>query len=174
MKRERKITWEDPMALAAEAMEMSGLEYLQAAQQRHVSVAPIASLMGYELAEVREGRVMFTVSPDEYHYNPLGVVHGGLLATVMDSAMACAIHTTLPRGEGSTTVELHINYVRAVTTQIGRLRCEGEIIHRGGRIATAQARVVDETGLLYAHGTTTCLIFRARKNGAPSNEEANS
>lgn len=174
MKRERTITWADPLATAAAAMQMSGLEYLQAIQRQQLPAPPIASLMGYDLTEVGHGRVVFVVSPDECHYNPLGVVHGGLLATVMDSAMACAIHTMLARGEGSTTIELHINYVRPVTTQTGLLRCEGEVIHRGGRIATAQGRVFDQSGLLYAHGTTTCLIFRLGQDNATANQLANS
>ncbi|MCS6805669.1 MAG: PaaI family thioesterase [Acidobacteriota bacterium] len=174
MKRERTITWADPQAVAATARQMSGLEYLQAIQRQQLPAPPIASLMGYDLVEVSPGRVVFVVSPHECHYNPLGVVHGGLLATVMDSAMACAIHTMLPRGEGSTTLELHVNYVRAVTIQTGPLRCEGEVIYRGGRIATAQARVFDQSGLLYAHGTTTCLIFRLSQDSGTPNQQANS
>ncbi|HEY0035194.1 MAG TPA: PaaI family thioesterase, partial [Longimicrobium sp.] len=96
----------------------------------------------------------------EYHYNPIGVVHGGLAATMADSAMGCAVHSTLPAGAGYTTLEFKINFVRPLTRDTGRVLCEARTIHVGGRVATAEARVTDAEGRLYAHATTTCMVFR--------------
>lgn len=121
---------------------------------------PIAALMGFGIAEVSEGRVVFTCTPAEYHYNPIGSVHGGLAATLLDSALGCVVQSMLPAGVAYTTAELHINYVRAITTQTGPMRCEAEIIHSGRRLATAQGRLIDAQGKLYAHGTTTCLVLQ--------------
>ena len=104
---------------------------------------------------------VFAVEPAEYHYNPIGVVHGGVAATLLDSAMGCAVHSALPAGAGYTSLEIKVNFVRPLTAETGRVRCEAKLIHLGGRTATAEGRVVDEAGKLYAHGTTTCLIFRS-------------
>jgi uncharacterized protein (TIGR00369 family) len=116
--------------------------------------------MNFQIAELSEGRAVFTVEPAEYHYNPIGVVHGGLAATLLDSAMGCAVHSTLPAGVGYTTLEIKVNYIRAMTAETGLVRCEAQVIHVGGRTATAEGRVIDSSGKLYAHATTTCMIFR--------------
>jgi uncharacterized protein (TIGR00369 family) len=116
--------------------------------------------MNFGLAELEEGRAVFTVEPAEYHYNPIGVVHGGLAATLLDSAMGCAVHSTLPAGAGYTTLEVKVNFVRPLTAETGEVRCEAEVIHVGGRTATAEGKVLDASGKLYAHATTTCIIFR--------------
>jgi uncharacterized protein (TIGR00369 family) len=158
--RTRTITWEDPLPLAQQGRAMSGLAYLRAIQRGELPSPPIAALLGMSIAEVEEGRVVFTVRPAEYHYNPIGVVHGGLAATLLDSAMGCAVHSTLPAGTGYTTLEIKVNYVRALTSEIGDARAEGIVIHRGGRVATAEGRLVGPDGALYAHATTTCIIFR--------------
>ena len=158
--RARTITWEDPMITAEKGRAMSGLDALRAVQSGELPPPPIAVLLGMSIAEVDMGRVVFTATPAEYHYNPIGVVHGGLAATLLDSAMGCAVHSTLPAGTGYTTLEIKVNYVRAITRDTGEVRCEAHIIHQGGRIATAEARVTDAAGKLYAHGTTTCIIFR--------------
>jgi uncharacterized protein (TIGR00369 family) len=160
--RMRTVSWEDPLRGAAAGRELSGLEYLDALRAGRLPAPPIALLLGFELVEVKPGHAVFSVQPGEHHYNPIGVVHGGLLATVLDSAMGCAVHSTLPRGSGYTTLELNTHFVRAVTRETGRLRCEAEIVHGGGRVATAQGRVHDEGGRLYAHATTTCLILSER------------
>ena len=102
----------------------------------------------------------FSSNPAEYHYNPIGVVHGGLAATLLDSAMGCAVHSTLPAGAGYTTLEIKVNYIRPMSAETGEVRCEANIIHAGGRTATAEGKVLDQEGKLYAHGTTTCMIFR--------------
>jgi uncharacterized protein (TIGR00369 family) len=117
--------------------------------------------MNFKLDEVSEGHAVFTVEPDEYHYNPIGVVHGGLAATLLDSAMGCAVHSALPAGAGYTTLEVKINFVRAISADTGLIRGEGKLIHLGVRTATAEGRVLDSAGKLYAHGTTTCMIFRS-------------
>lgn len=138
---------------------MSGLDYLQAIATGQLPPPPIANLLNMQLVEVSEGRAVFTVQPSEYHYNPIGAVHGGLAATLCDSAMACAIHATLSPGKAYTTVELHVNYIRPIIVQTSLLRCIGQIIHVGRRIATAEARLLDNDDKLYAHATTTCIIL---------------
>lgn len=158
--RERTFSWFDPMVGAAAARTMSGLEYLHAIGRGEVPPPPIMALLGIEAVEAQAGRVVFAVTPAEYHYNPIGVVHGGVASTLCDSAMACAVHSTLPAGVGYTTLELKINFVRPLTVQSGRVTCEGAVIHVGGRVATAEARVLDAAGTLYAHATTTCLVLR--------------
>jgi uncharacterized protein (TIGR00369 family) len=121
---------------------------------------PFASLLNFDLVEVSEGHAAFAVNPAEYHYNPIGVVHGGLAATLLDSAMGCAVHSMLPAGAGYTTLEIKVNFIRAMTAETGRVRCEANVVHSGALTATAEGRIVDEAGKLYAHGTTTCLILR--------------
>ena len=121
--------------------------------------APIAELVGFDLVEAGEGRASVELDPAERHYNPLGTVHGGIAATLLDSAMGCAVHTTLDEGEAYTTLELKVNYVRAITEATGRVVATGSVIHRGGRVATAEARLTDAGGRLLAHGTSTCLIM---------------
>jgi uncharacterized protein (TIGR00369 family) len=116
-------------------------------------------VLGFKVAEVEKGRVVFAYRPVFDHYNPLGTVHGGIAATLLDSVMGCAVHTTLGAGTGYTTVEIKISYVRAMTDSTGPVRAEGKVINVGSRIATAEGRLVDGAGRLLAHGTTTCLIF---------------
>ncbi|HEX6710586.1 MAG TPA: PaaI family thioesterase [Rubrobacter sp.] len=158
--RTRTVSWEDPAPGAEAARNMSGLEYLRAMMRGELPAPPMAALMGFGFVEIDEGRVVFECVPAEYHYNPIGAVHGGLACTLFDSAMGCAVHTELPAGVGYTTIELKVNLLRPITVQSGRLLCEGETIHVGGRIATAEARLKDKSGRLYGHATTTCMIFR--------------
>jgi uncharacterized protein (TIGR00369 family) len=158
--RTRTVRWEDPMPGVEKLSSMSGLEYLRAMAEGRLPAPPIADLVGFSISEVEEGRVVFECLPAEYHYNPIGSVHGGLACTLFDSAMGCAVHTKLPAGVGYTTVELKVNFLRPITADTGRLRCEGKTIHVGGRIATAEARLLDEVGRLHGHATTTCMIFR--------------
>jgi len=139
--------------------ELSGLEQLRATLLR--GGAPIGRLIGMDVDSLDEGRAVFSLVPGEQHYNPLGTVHGGIAATMLDSAMGCAVHSTLPSGARFTTLDLHIHYTRAVTADTGRIVAIGETVHVGGRTATAEARLVDESGTLLAHGTTTCLIMRS-------------
>src|SRR5918997_5756208 len=132
---------------------MTGLELLRAIAAGEVAGAPIAELLGFEPVEAEEGRVVFACVPGPQHYNPIGTVHGGLAATLLDSAMGCAVHSTLPAGAGYTTLEVKVNYVRPLTAETGEVRCEAEVIHVGGRTATAEGKVLDASGKLYAHGT---------------------
>lgn len=157
--RSRRVTWNDPMVSAEAVKSMSGLAFLQALLNGDLPAPPISDSLAFYLTEVTEGHAVFTIEPAEFHYNLLGSVHGGVAATLLDSAAACAIHSTLPAGTGYTTVELHINYIRPVTAVTAPLRCIGQTIHVGRRMATAEARLVDENDKLYAHATTTCMIF---------------
>lgn len=154
------ISWEDPRTIAEAGRGLSGLEFLQKIVAGEIPRPPLASLMNFQLVELSEGRAVFAVEPKEYHYNPIGVVHGGLAATLLDSAMGCAVHSTLPVGAGYTTLEMKVNFVRAMTSETGRVRAEANVIHAGRRTATADGRVIDDAGKLYAHATTTCLIIR--------------
>ena len=158
--RTRIITWEDPMVGAAAGLTMTGLEYLRAMQRGELPAPPIMATLGIGIVEVEEGRVVFSVEPAEYHYNPIGVVHGGVASTLCDSAMACAIHSTLPLGVSYTTLELKVNVVRPMTRDPGRVVCEGRTLHVGGRVGTAEARITDAAGKLYAHATSTCMVMR--------------
>lgn len=160
--KERTVTisWEDPRPLAEAGRRLSGFEFLQKIVSGDLPRPPLAALMNFQIVELEEGRAVFAVDPAEYHYNPIGVVHGGLAATLLDSAMGCAVHSMLPVGTGYTTLELKVNFIRAMTAETGRVRAEGKLIHLGNRTATAEGRVVDESGKLYAHATTTCLILR--------------
>lgn len=160
--RRREYTWDDPSSMAELIGRRSGLELLLDIVAGKLPKPPIASTLDYEMTEVREGFVVFEVVPAEYHYNPLGVVHGGLAATLLDSAMGCAVHSVLPAEVRYTTIELKVNYIRALTTATGRVRAEGTVIHIGGRVGVAEGRIIDAEGRLYAHGTTTCLILRER------------
>ena len=158
--RRRTVVWEDPTSGVGAAEEMSGLEYLRAIARGELPAAPMADLMGFGFYEIEEGRVVFECVPAEYHYNPIGAVHGGLACTLADSAMGCAVHTMLPAGTGYTTLEIKTNLLRPITVETGRLLCEGKAIHVGKRVATAEARLTDEAGKLYAHAITTCMVFR--------------
>ena len=158
--RTRTVSWQDPHALAAAGAGLSGLEYLHKIVAGELPPPPIGLLLDFRIAEITEGSAVFLVTPAEFHYNPIGVVHGGVAATLLDSAMGCAVHSTLPAGASYTTLEIKVNYVRAMTAETGEVRCEANVIHVGGRTATAEGKIVDARGKLYAHGTTTCIIFR--------------
>jgi uncharacterized protein (TIGR00369 family) len=146
---------------------VTGLEFLRAIAAGELPGAPIADLLGFAPVEAEEGRVVFAAVPEAKHYNPIGTVHGGLAATLLDSAMGCAVHSVLPAGIGYTTLELKVNFVRPITSETGRILCEGTVVHRGGRVATAEGRVFAEAdGKLLAHGTTTCLILSQNGHSA--------
>jgi uncharacterized protein (TIGR00369 family) len=161
--RSRLVTWEDPAELAAGIRGLPGLEGMRAMINGELPPPPIATLLGVQLVSAEEGCAVFAAVPGEQHYNPIGVVHGGLAATMLDSAMACAVHTTLPAGVPYTSLELKLNFVRPITASTGRVLCEGKVVHRGSQIATAEGRLyVESTGKLLAHGVTTCLIMGPR------------
>jgi len=158
--RTRTFTWQDPMGVATLARERSGMELLQAVIDGTVGPPPIADLLGMTFVEVGEGRAVFAVEPAEWMYNPIGSVHGGIAATLLDSCMGCAIHSTLPAGVGYATSDLQIRYSRGITLQTGRIVAEGTVVHAGRRLATAEGRLTEAaTGKLLAHATTGCMLI---------------
>lgn len=146
------------MTTAAWVGKMSGLELLQRIIRENAA-PPIAILLDFMLVDVADGFAAFEVKPQEFHYNPTGSVHGGVAATVMDSALGCAVLSTLPVGVGYTTAELHVNMVRAISKDTPKLRAEARVLHRGRTIRTAECKLTDMDGKLYAHGTTTCVVL---------------
>jgi uncharacterized protein (TIGR00369 family) len=162
--RRRSYTWGDTKSAAARARGMSGKDYLAAMMRGEVPGAPMAETLGFRLAEVGDGRVTFVCEPAEYHYNVAESVHGGLAATLIDSATGCAVHTTLPAGTGYTTVNLSVDLIKGIGAGVGTLRCEGWVVRAGGRIAVADAEVKGADGTLYARGSATCLVLRPDKS----------
>lgn len=148
------------MTGAKAALSLSGLDYLRGMGRGDFPPPPIVNLVDFRLLEVDEGRIVFGFTPAEYHYNPIGSVHGGVISTLLDSALSCAVHSTLPAGVGYTTLEIKVNYVRPVATTTGPMRCEGKVIFRGSTVATSESALMDAGGKLYAHAGGTCLILR--------------
>lgn len=158
--RSRTLVWQDPVATAAAGAEMSGMEYMSALVSGEMPPPPIAVTMRLRPIELEEGRVVFEGEPGEEHYNPIGVVHGGYAATLLDSALGCAVHTTLPAGVGYTSLGLEAKFVRPLTRDTGRVLCEASVVYRGRRQATAEARLTAaDSGKLLAHGISTCIVL---------------
>ena len=159
-----RTTDEEKTAVDTQARQaLTGLEYMRQLLTGEREPSGMARLMNMRLVEVEEGRAVFAVEPDERHYNGLGIAHGGLAATLLDSALGCAINTLMTGGRVFTTLEMKINYVRPMRRETGEVRCEARVLHAGGRVATAEGRIVDASGKLYAHGTATCMLFRSRQ-----------
>ena len=144
-----------------EAMtSLSGLDYMRAIARGEIEQPPMARLLGFGAVEVDEGRAVFTAEPGDQHYSPIGVVHGGLAATLLDSAMGVAVHTTLPAGWSYGSLDLSVRYLRPITRETGRIRAEGVVVHRGSRTATMEGRVwAEDSGKLLAHGTGSALLL---------------
>ena len=160
--RSRTVLWQDPSEVARAAVGRTGLELLREMFAGKLPPPPIAATMGFRGVEVDQGRAVFEGEPGEHLYNPIGSVHGGFAMALLDSAMGCAIHTTLLAGERYTTLEVKTNFVRPITVDTGTVRCEGVVVHRGGTVATAEGRLYAAgSGKLLAHGSTTCLIARS-------------
>jgi uncharacterized protein (TIGR00369 family) len=158
--RERTITWEDPLATAAAAKGRTGLEFIRALMAGEVPPPPITLLMNMLPVEAEEGRAVFAGVPGEEFYNPIGVVHAGFVMTLADSALGCAVQTTLPAGRAYTTLETKVNMIRPIHASTGRVLADATVLHSGRTTATAECRVIaEETGKLLAHGTTTCAVF---------------
>ena len=138
---------------------LSGLEFMQGIVEGRFPPPPIAAALKFELVEVEKGSAVFEAVPDFDFYNPIGVVHGGYAATLLDSCMGCAVHTTMAAGQAYTTLEYKISLVRGMSDKTGRIRAEGKILQVGKRVATAEGWLTDANGKLLAHGTTTCLVF---------------
>jgi len=154
------ITWHDPMITAAAVPGMTGLEFLRAIRDGKLPPAPIAVLLGFRPVEVEEGMVVFEGAPDESVYNPIGVVHGGLVCTMADTVAACAVHSTLPAGLTYTSIDLNVSYTRPVTKDSGTLRAIGTIVKPGRRVAFSKAEILDGRGKVVATATSSCLIMR--------------
>ena len=158
--RWRSYQWQDPAVPAEAARSMTGLDFLRAIADGTLPAPPVARTLGFTVAAVDPGRVVFEFTPAEYHYNPIGSVHGGVYATLCDSACGCAVHSMLPAGAYYTSMDLSVRFLRPVTTGSGRLLCEGTVTHLGSRTALAEARLTGTGGRLYAHATSSCLIVR--------------
>jgi uncharacterized protein (TIGR00369 family) len=158
--RRRTLVWQDPVVTAAVGATMSGIDYMTAIVSGEVPPPPIAVTMRMRPIELEEGRVVFEGEPGEEHYNPIGVVHGGYAATLLDSALGCAVHTTLPAGIAYTSLGLEAKFVRPLTRDTGRVVCEANVVYRGRKQATAEARLTAaDSGKLLAHGVSTCLLL---------------
>ena len=158
--RTRTYTWHEPSSLQAAGTDRPGLELLQRFADGKLPPPPIFSMLEASIVEVQRGRVVFALTPTEWMFNPIGSVHGGIAATILDSCMGCAVHTMLPAGTGYTTGDLHIRYLRAMTAETGPVLAEGTIVHAGRRQATAESRLtVQSTGKLIATGTSACVLL---------------
>lgn len=157
--RTRTIEWQDPMITAAGARGRTGLGFLRAIIDGTIPPPPIGAALGFELIAAEDNVARFRGLPAEYQYNPMGAVHGGYACTLLDSAMGCAVMTTLDEHTAYTTTDLSIHLTRAITARTGPIIAEGRVIHRGRRVVTAEGRLCDEEGRLLAHGTTSCLLM---------------
>jgi uncharacterized protein (TIGR00369 family) len=157
--REKTITWQDPLPTADLGRHLSGLDYLAGIAEGSIPPPPIASHFGMRWVSVGHGDVVLAARPDESLYNPIGTVHGGVAATMLDSAVACAVHSTLPAGVGYTSVELKVNYVRAIHGTAGEIRAHGWVVKGGSRIAFAEGDIRDAQDRLLATASSTCLII---------------
>ena len=161
MQRKKTIIWDDPETNKRDAVSsVSGLDYLRAIRDNKISPPPVALLVGYRIIEVDEGYAQFELDPAEYHYNPFATVHGGILSTLLDTAMTASVLSILPKGYSCSTIEIKVNFIKSVTAKTGTLRCEASPIHIGKRLATVEGRLKDKAGELHAHGVSTCSIFK--------------
>jgi uncharacterized protein (TIGR00369 family) len=165
--RERTFTWNDPAATARAGAGLSGAEFFAALAAGEISPPPLMLALDFEPVLFVEGRAVFRVMPQEFHYNPLGTVHGGLLATLLDTACGCAVHTTLPAGVFYTSLDLSVKFLRPVTLATGPVTAEGTIVHLGRRTALAEAKVTDAAGKVYATATSSCLLLRPEQPPLP-------
>lgn len=159
MGRSRTYDWEDPAVSAAAVGRYSGLEFLREVQAGRLPAPPISATLGMTLEEVEHGRAVFALVPGEEHYNPIGSVHGGVYATLLDSAAGCAVQSVLPPAMGYTSLDLNVKFLRPVTVDTGRIRAVGTVLNSGRRTALAQAELFDAADRLLAHTTSSCLLF---------------
>lgn len=157
--RSRHVSWEDPRSTAGFAAALDGRAVMEAIARGELPPPPIALLLGFAPTRIDDGHVTMSWHAGEHAYNPLGTVHGGALATLLDSSMGCAVQTTLPAGTGYATTDLHVRYVRPVLDGVPVLHATGDVLHRGRRTATAEGRLTDDDGRLYALATTGCQLF---------------
>ena len=161
MERTKTISWGDPQINKRDAVtSISGLDYLRAIKEDRISPPPVANLIGYKIYDVDNGYAAFELNPAEYHYNPFSTVHGGILSTLLDTTMTASVLSTLPKKFSCTTIEIKVNFIRPVTADTGILQCTAKPIHIGKKLATVEGRLIDKNGVLYAHGVSTCSIFK--------------
>jgi uncharacterized protein (TIGR00369 family) len=158
--RVRSFRWTDPAQFVEPMRKFSGIDFMRAFLAGELPAPPFMDLLGIRIVSVNPGSVAFEFEPTEFMYSPLGNVHGGIVTVLLDTAMGCSFHTTLPAGVGYTTLELKVNFLRSVTSKAGTLRAEGHVIHSGSRVSTADARLLDSDQKLYAHATSTLLVLR--------------
>ncbi|MFJ9575235.1 PaaI family thioesterase [Streptomyces sp. NPDC101191] len=159
MERTRTVHWNDATATAEAAARMAGLDFLRELIAGRLPGPPIGALLGFGLDEVEHGRAVFSFEPGEEHYNPIGSVHGGVYATLLDSAAGCAVHTTLPQGMAYTSLDLSTRFLRPITMQTGKVRAIGTVLSAGKRTALAEAGLYDDQDRLLGHATSTCMLF---------------
>jgi uncharacterized protein (TIGR00369 family) len=159
--RERIVRWEDPAPTLNAVGTKAGVDVLRAMQAGEIAPPPVAMLVGFRFESVEPGKVVMSLVPDEVHYNPLGMVHGGITATLLDTVMGCSVHSTLAAGRGYTTLSISVNYIRAITTATGRITATGTVEHAGRSTAIARGVVHDSKGRLMASAETTCMLFDA-------------
>jgi len=165
MDRKKTIIWADPEINKRDASaSISGLAYLKAIKDGKISPPPIAMLVGYKIYKIENGYAVFELNPAEFHYNPFATVHGGILSTLLDTAMTASVLSTLQKGFSCTTIEIKVNFIKPVTTKTEILRCEAKPIHIGKRLATVEGQLKGKNGELHAHGTSTCSILKMDTN----------
>jgi uncharacterized protein (TIGR00369 family) len=157
--RTRTYSWSDPATNAAQLGRRGGLDLIRAMIGGELPPPPVMALLDMSRMEAYEGRIVVEMEPREFHYNPLGTVHGGVLCTLLDTATGCAVHSTLPAGVGYTSLDLSVKFLRPVTVDSGTLRCVGTVLQRGRRTALAEGQLTDGSDRLVAHATSSCLLF---------------
>ncbi|NOT75543.1 MAG: PaaI family thioesterase [Cyclobacteriaceae bacterium] len=157
--RTRTYSWQDPMESAKKGLQLSGMDYLMAMKNGELPPPPIMNTLDLNMGTLEFGKVSFVFQPQEFHYNPLGTVHGGVITTLLDSAMGCALHSTLPQGTGYTTLELKVNFLRPISIKSKKLTCSGKVINAGSKTALMEAQLIDDDGKVYAHGVSTCMLL---------------
>ena len=158
--RRRTFEWSDPLETATIGAGLSGMDFFTAMAEGRVQPPPIMHALGFSGFSFEQGRVVFRLTPQEFHYNPLGSVHGGVFATLLDSACGCAVHTKLPAGVFYTSLDLSVKFLRPVSIDTGEITAEGTVVHFGRRMALAEARILDAAGKVYATASSSCLIMQ--------------
>jgi uncharacterized protein (TIGR00369 family) len=158
--RQRTFTWEDPLGIAAVGAGLSGAEFFAAVAAGKIPPPPVMRALDFDGVSFGEGRAAFRLTPREFHYNPLGTVHGGVFATLLDSACGCAVHTMLPAGVFYTSLDLSLKFLRPVTVDTGPITAEGVVVHLGRRTALAEGRITDTAGKVCVTATSSCLVLR--------------
>lgn len=158
-KRTRAYDWDNPEDTAITARHLKGMDFLTGILKGEIPAPPVAQTLDFQPVTVEEGNILFKFTPAEFHYNPIGSVHGGVISTLLDTVTGCAVHSMLPKNKAYTTLELKVNFIRAVTLKSGEMYAEGRLIHLGKSTALAEAYLKNADGTLYAYATSTCMIL---------------